>query len=101
MPFFGRGANHLVVGQRVRSVAKPILEGPFYATIFAGVKRQDGHAAYGFDAGWKTAEERRKRTKLVVDRDAQCLEDPTDRIVGMIHRAACKSRVSLVHHGGQ
>src|ERR1035437_6817236 len=49
-----------------------------HAPVFAGMKRENRHAAIGFQARGQVAQKSFKRGKFIVHRDAQCLKNTAD-----------------------
>src|SRR5690606_21853537 len=76
----GRSADRTVRDRLVRAGAQAGQESLLHAPVLAGVKAEDGDAAAGPEAAREDAQQRVERTELVVDLDAQRLEDPALRV---------------------
>ncbi len=68
----------------IKTVREPGFETLLNTTVFAGVEGQDGDAATGVETVADVAQEGVERGELVVDGDAQGLENTADRQVGII-----------------
>ena len=78
MAFRGGGSNDLPGDVSVEARAPARCEGFLHAPIFTGMKSEHGHAPAGLEARGKVAEEGFERRELVVDRDAESLEDAAE-----------------------
>lgn len=61
---------------RVKAVAVAGFKRFLHASVFPGMKGQDGHASAGFEAKRKVAEEAVEGGKLIIHGDAQGLKNP-------------------------
>jgi hypothetical protein len=82
--FVGGGAHDFLGNFGIETFAQARGEGFLHATIFAGMKREHGHAPAGIEAGREMAEKGFEGRELVIYRNAESLEHAAEAEIPVV-----------------